>query len=1523
MGRQVSKQKRRLAEEDAEKVREDYVQKMRDNYPLIIRTLMHDLIFSVDKDGNLVFLNDAAVEFLGMPSEEIIGTHFVDYLYPEDVKKTQAALQEIIKSKGQVKGLIIRVKSPRGARKVALNAVAIFDEEGNHVGIQATGKDLTDLLRTEEELEQSRSHFRRLFEVLVDPVVIVDMNGKILELSQSAEEILEFPREDLVGKQFMENDVVTDKSKAMMMKTLEKLKKGEYAPPHTIEVVTKDGKKLLYESTPTKLMYKGEPAILGIFRSITEQKKAEEKLQASEMRFKYFLENAPEAIWVQDLVGTFLDGNKLAEELTGYKKEELIGKSMLEMNLVPSEYIPIAMEAFKANKPGEISGPNELELIRKDGSLVSVEASTIPVERDGKIEIIGIARDITDRKNAEEALKESEKRSRELSDLLPEVVFETDATGRLTFVNQIAFDQFGYSQEDFDKGLNAAQMLIPEDRDRAMEEIDRVLSGADVDFTEYTALRKDGSTFPIMIHSTPIIRGNMPVGLRGIIVDITERKKMENVLKESEEKYRTVFEGATDGIAALDPKTMKVIFTNPKMTEITGYPLDELLNATIIDFVPKDELSLVIQQFQNHVGGKRDLTRYIPVVRKDKTKIYCDVRSKFLNIGNQQYLMAFVRDVTEQKKAEEALKESEKRFRELSELLPEIVFETDATGELTFVNKATLDSTGYSQEDFDKGLNALQLVVAEDRDNIKKSIGELLSGKKIGTSEYTALRKDGSTFPIIIHSNSITRENRVVGMRGLIVDITDRKRAEEALKESEERFRSTLDNMMEGCQIVDYNWRYLYVNDAGARHAHLAKKDLLGKTIMETQPGIEKTELFAVLRRCMNERVPAHMEYEFLYPNGERNWFELSIEPMPDGIFVISIDINDRKRAEKELIRLSNAVRMSNDSIVISDLDGTILDVNEASLKMHGTDDKSDLIGTNAFGLVAPEDQEKALAGMKEVLEKGYVQSREYQIVTNDGSKIPVEMSTAIMKDANGKPIGFVSVTRNITERKKAEEALKESEKKYREMINGMNDVALVLDFDTNIIDANQTAVDVLGYSMEELLSMKVHQFDASLTAKEIKGLAEKMKTNGLVVLETTHTTKDGRTFPVEVSASPVTYQGKPALLSIERDITERKKAEEALRKSEEAARRLLEFQNKIIDTATVWVNLIDPKGNVILWNRAAELVSGYSRKEIIGNNKIWELLYPDPDYRTKIFSVGKEITEKGKRIEDFYSTIRCKDGSVKTISWYATNIRDEKGEPAGSISIGVDVTEREKAQQAINNALALLRQSNRELESYTYVVSHDLKAPLRTIRSFGTFLLEDYKDKLDETGKDYLHRMINASSHLNTMIEDLLVLSRVGRKFTELEKVDLNELLKEIISDLEATIKERKAKVIVDKLPVLSAQKVWNRQLFMNLISNALKFNESKTPKIEVLYEEKQNDHLFKVRDNGIGIEKKYLERIFNLFERAPTDKKYDGTGAGLAICKKIVEQLGGKIWVKSTLGKGSTFIFTIPKELKQTEET
>lgn len=241
--------------------------------------------------------------------------------------------------------------------------------------------------------------------------------------------------------------------------------------------------------------------------------------------------------------------------------------------------------------------------------------------------------------------------------------------------------------------------------------------------------------------------------------------------------------------------------------------------------------------------------------------------------------------------------------------------------------------------------------------------------------------------------------------------------------------------------------------------------------------------------------------------------------------------------------------------------------------------------------------------------------------------------------------------------------------------------------------------------------------------------------------------------------------------------------------------------------------------------------------------------------------------------------------------------------------------------EEQVQHYIEELTRSNRDLDEYTYVVSHDLKAPLRTIRSFSYLLLKDLGDEISGEGRDYLHRIANAATNMDRLIEDLLLLSRVGRKFTDIQKVDLNQLVGEIEGDLEPITAQRRARVIVDELPVIFVPKVWMKQLLTNLIDNAIKFNKSEVPTIWVRCERRNNDYLFSVRDNGIGIPQQYSDKIFKLFERLHSREEYEGTGAGLAICKKIVEYFGGQIWFESRLGEGSTFFFTIPISPKMGE--
>ena len=300
---------------------------------------------------------------------------------------------------------------------------------------------------------------------------------------------------------------------------------------------------------------------------------------------------------------------------------------------------------------------------------------------------------------------------------------------------------------------------------------------------------------------------------------------------------------------------------------------------------------------------------------------------------------------------------------------------------------------------------------------ITSNLKAALNGKEITQEIECSVGETEYYFNIKIIPT--TFEDGLPGVTMILENITERKMMEEELRESEQRYRLLCGSISDGVYVLDREWRYVLANDAGLRLVRMSKEKLLGNKLTDLFPGVEKSTFFKTYRRVMETRKPGTVTNEYVFENGRRGWFEARVYPVPEGILCIVMDITERKSAEEELVRLSNAVKMSIDSIVITDIDAKIVDVNEATLKMYGTDDKRDLIGKSSFDLIAPEDREKALAVLKEVLEKGFRKIQRFKVVTKDGTRKSIEMSIAIMKDVDGRPIGLVAISRDIPERKK------------------------------------------------------------------------------------------------------------------------------------------------------------------------------------------------------------------------------------------------------------------------------------------------------------------------------------------------------------------------------------------------------------------------------------------------------------------------------------------------------------------------
>jgi two-component system, LuxR family, sensor kinase FixL len=473
------------------------------------------------------------------------------------------------------------------------------------------------------------------------------------------------------------------------------------------------------------------------------------------------------------------------------------------------------------------------------------------------------------------------------------------------------------------------------------------------------------------------------------------------------------------------------------------------------------------------------------------------------------------------------------------------------------------------------------------------------------------------------------------------------------------------------------------------------------------------------------------------------------------------------------------------------------------------------------------------------------------------------------------------------------------------------------------IIDSvNPAITSLFHYAAEELIGKGIWTIIPQVEAANSKSLTSALLPYTEKPQEVQGRKKDGSLFICLLQISQMETAGKLKFTAIIHDISELRRVESALRVSENKI-------NAIIQSAVDGVITINERGVIEMVNPSASRLFGYHPDELLG--KTVNMLMPEPEksshdtymqnyYRTgvgRIIGIGREVTglRKNGTTFPFYLSIS------------EVNLPDKR------VFTGFihDISDQKMAEEKLRRYAAELERSNRELQDFAYVSSHDLQEPLRKIQAFGDRLKAKEAEHLSEQGKDYIDRMLNAAFRMQRLINDLLSFSRVTTQSQPFTQVDLNLLLREVLSDLEVMIDKTGARIEFEALPAIEAEAIQMRQLFQNLISNALKFRkDNETPVIKIYTKLIQRKaHLIStpgdeqveiyVQDNGIGFDEKYLDRIFNVFQRLD-GQKYEGSGIGLAICRKIAIRHGGDITAKSEPGKGSLFIVTLavkqPKE-------
>lgn len=841
-------------------------------------------------------------------------------------------------------------------------------------------------------------------------------------------------------------------------------------------------------------------------------------------------------------------------------------------------------------------------------------------------------------------------------------------------------------------------------------------------------------------------------------------------------------------------------------------------------------------------------------------------------------------------------------YRRWYDITPHFYFTTNPQGTLLSINRSAAEQLDYTAQEL-VGTSIFSLFHPDDRAVLSTALTTSNLSLQNDYRIERLCRKNGSILWVKITAHQFDPDTILLSCE----EVTQYKQTEAALQKSNAHIANILENISDGFFVLDHQWQFTYLNSHAEHLLQRTQKDLLGKNVWHEYPAAVGSLFEQEYRRAMLEQVAVTFE-EFYLPSN--SWYEVHAYPSQDGLSVYFRDITERKQTQEALQNSQQQLQAlfdnALDAILVADDDGRYVDANPAACELLGSS-KEALVGVSITEFANAESRADVQLAWQTFLEQGK-QEGEFQLYRADRTTRSLEFRAK----ANCLPGLHLSVLRDVTKRKQAQEALRVSEERFRSL-SACSPVGIFLtDTQGNCTYNNPRWQAISGFTFEEALGTgwadAIHPDDRLQVMANWDVYTERGQ-DYFGEFRLQH--PDGGVRWVCVRSSPMFSDENDLIgyVSTVEDITERKQAAAALQESKALLQAILDYSPTVI-------YLKDGQGRYILVNRQYETLIGVTQQQIMGKTdydifpKAMADVYHAND-RKVLEARTALIFEEDAPIDDQIRTylegkfpLFDVDGNLYAICGIATDITDRK-QAASAI---------QQLNQTLENRVLQLQSANQELDSFSYSVSHDLRAPLRAMHGFSRVLVERYSTNLPTQAQHYIQRIHHNAWRMGELIDDLLTFSRLSRQPLSQQSIDPTTIVRQAIADLRDQQDNRQVEITIGQLAPCSADPALLKQVWMNLLTNALKFTSKQAvAQIEIGCQPSDGNAIYFIRDNGVGFEMQYAHKLFGVFQRLHSAEEFEGTGVGLAIVQRIVHRHGGLIWVEAAVDRGAAFYFTL----------